>query len=74
MMTFDEVLIAAVLVMLIASTYMGFAVRQSLYHSRKAFEALIEEVVNLDEQVERLEHRVADLEPAQTHSRPHPLS
>jgi hypothetical protein len=82
----DEILLGAVLVMLIASTYMGFAVQRSLYHSRKAFEALTKEITqitianfHLDEEVERLKHRVAELEfgsgdAAQIRSRPRPLN
>jgi hypothetical protein len=64
----DELLLAAVLVMLIASTYMGFAMQRSLYHSRKAFEALLIEIgtmgratLNLDEEVVRLKERVEAL-------------
>jgi hypothetical protein len=82
----NQILLGAVLVMLIASTYMGFAVQRSLYHSRKTFEALTKEIgkmglatLDLDEEVERLKHRVAELEggssdAAQTHSQPRPLN
>jgi hypothetical protein len=82
----DEILLGAVLVMLIASTYMGFTVQRSLYHSRKALEALAQEIgkmglatLVLDEEVEHLKHRVAELEggssdAAQTQSQPRPLN
>jgi hypothetical protein len=65
----DEILLCAVLVMLIGSTYMGFAVKRSLYRLRKT------STLNLDEEVERLKYRVAALEgrssdAAQTQSQP----
>jgi hypothetical protein len=65
----DQILLGAVLVMLIGSICMGFAVQRSLYHSRKTFEALTKEIgkmglatLDLDGEVERLKRRVADLE------------
>ena len=86
----DEILLGAVLVMLIASTYMGFAVKRSLYDNQKSFEALTEAltkeigamelaIINLDEEVTRLSHRVAELEggssdAARIRSQPHPLN
>jgi hypothetical protein len=82
----DVILLGAVLVMLIASTYMGFTVQRSLHHSKKAFEALIKEIgamrlaaLDLDEEVTRLKHRVAELEDgssdaAQIRSQPRPLN
>jgi hypothetical protein len=82
----NEILLGAVLVMLIASTYMGFAMQRSLYHSKKSFEALIKEIgkmglatLDLEQEVERLKHRVAELErgssdAAQTRSQQPPLS
>jgi hypothetical protein len=80
-MMFDEILIVAVFVMLIASTYMGYCVQRSLYHSRKAFEGFAREVsafrlalIHLDERVERLEADVAGQEPEQTHFPPRPLN
>ena len=54
-MRFDEVLLCAVLVMLTASIYMGWCVQRSLYHSRKAFEVLIEEISAIKRRVAELE-------------------
>jgi hypothetical protein len=84
-MNYDEILLSAVLVMLIGSTYMGFAVQRSLYHSRKTFEALTEEITKmaitnfaLDDEVTALKYRVAELEDdadaAQIRSQPRPLN
>jgi hypothetical protein len=82
----DEILLGAVLVMLIGSTYMGFTVKRSLYHSRKAFEALTKEIgkmglatLDLEAEVARLKLRVAALEwrsddAAQIRSQPPPLN
>ena len=68
-MRFDEVLLCAVLVMLIASTYMGWCVQRSLYHSKKAFEAVVQEIggmrlatLDIDQEVAQLKRRVAELE------------
>jgi len=46
-MSFDELLLGAVLVMLIASTYMGWCVQRALYHSRHAMIALRDEYVRM---------------------------
>jgi hypothetical protein len=68
-MNWDELLLCTVLVMLIASTYTGFCVQRSLYHSKKTFEALIQEIgglrlatLDLDQEVAQLKHRVTELE------------
>jgi hypothetical protein len=68
-MTFDEILLTAVLVMLIGSIFMGLSVQLSLRRSREAFEALIKEIgamglatLKLDQRLETLEYRVKELE------------
>jgi len=58
----DEILIVAVGVMLIGSIYMGFTVQRSLYHTRKAFEALTKELVHVDLELTRLQNRLTALE------------
>lgn len=82
----DEVLIVAVGLMLCASILMGLNLRLALDRSRKAFEALAIQLssltgstLNLDQKVERLERRIAELEgdlpdAEQTRSQPHPLN
>ena len=68
-MSFDEILLSAVLVMLIASTFMAWSLQQSLRQSRQAFESLVKEIgamglamLNLDYRLEWLERRVKELE------------
>lgn len=68
-MNFDEILLSAVLVMLIASTFMAWSLHSSLRHSRQAFEALVEQLgtmgmaaIALDRRLETLEYRVKELE------------
>ena len=68
-MNFDEVLLCAVLVMLIGSIYMGYCVQRSLYHSKKAFEAVVQEIggmrlatLDLDQEVAQLKRRITELE------------
>ena len=68
-MRFDEILVIAVIVMLIASTYMGYCVQRTLYHSKMALEVLAEEnskmtlaALDLGQEVARLKHRVAELD------------
>jgi hypothetical protein len=68
-MSFDELLLGAVLVMLIASTYMGWCVQRALYHSRHAMIALRDEYMRmsqlsfeLNERVGLLEYRLRELE------------
>jgi hypothetical protein len=61
-MRFDEVLLCAVLVMLIASMYMGFCVQRSLYHNREAFRTFIKEIGVFGVALHKLDQRVAELE------------
>jgi hypothetical protein len=68
-MTFDEILLIAVLVMSIASTWMAWGVQSSLRRSREALEALVEQLgamglasLDHDQRIERLEHRIKELE------------
>lgn len=62
-MSFDEILLGAVLVMLIASTCMAWSVQQSLRRSRQAFDFLVKEIGAMqDQKIEMLEHRVKELE------------
>ena len=68
-MNFDEILLTAVLVMLIASTWMAWGMQSSLRRSREAFEALVKQIgtmglatIALDRKVESLEERIRELE------------
>jgi isopentenyl diphosphate isomerase/L-lactate dehydrogenase-like FMN-dependent dehydrogenase len=68
-MIFDEILLIAVLVMLIASTSMAWSMQLSMRRSREALEALVKQIgevglanLNHDQRIERLEHRVEELE------------
>jgi type II secretory pathway component PulJ len=72
-MSFDEILLITVLVMLIASTFMAWSVLQSSLRSRQAFEALVKEIgamglatLDLDRRLETLEYRVKELENERT--------
>lgn len=56
-MRVDEILIVAVIVMLMASIFMGLTVQRSLRHSQKAFEALIEKIDEFERRVAELEQR-----------------
>ena len=69
MMSFDEILLSAVLVMLIGSTVMAWSLQQSLRLSRQAFEAVVKQIgtmglatIALDRRVESLEERIKELE------------
>jgi hypothetical protein len=59
---FDEVLILAALVMLIGSIWMGYAMRRSLYHSQKAFDALTESMKVYFIEIDQLKDRLDKLE------------
>ena len=68
-MNFDEVLLSAVLVMLIASTWMGWSLRLAMRRSQQALESFAKEIgtmglaaLQLDRRLETLEHRVKGLE------------
>ena len=72
-MKFDEILLSAVLVMLIASTLMAWSLQSSLRHSRQALEALVKQIgamglatIDLDRKVESLGQRVKELENERT--------
>ena len=43
-MSFDEILLSAVLVMLIGSTFAAWSLQQPLRQSRQAFEFLVKEI------------------------------
>jgi hypothetical protein len=58
----DTVLFLAVLMMLISSTYMGFAMKRSLYHSQKAFDALTESMKVYFVEIDQLKDRLEKLE------------
>jgi hypothetical protein len=69
MMIFDEILLIAVLVMLIASTFMAWSLILASRRSRVALEALVKQIgtmglatVALDRKVESLEARIKELE------------
>jgi hypothetical protein len=53
----DEILIAAVLVMLAASTYGATVLQRALFHQRKAFEALVKQLDQIEERLAELEQR-----------------
>ena len=61
-MRFDEVLLCAVLVMLIASTYMSFSIQRALYHNREAFLHVIKGLGDFGVALHRLDQRVQELE------------
>ncbi len=58
----DEILLGAILVMMIASTYMAYCLNRSLRHSRKAFEALIRDFASLDLELTKMNNRLDRLE------------
>jgi hypothetical protein len=66
---FDEILLSAVLIMLIASTWMGWSLRLAMHRSRQSLEALVKQIgalglatLNVDRRLEKLEERVQELE------------
>jgi cell division protein FtsB len=68
-MKYDEILLSAVLVMLIASTWMGWSLRLAMHRSQQAVESLAKEIgtmglatLKLDQRLETLEYRVKELE------------
>jgi hypothetical protein len=72
-MNFDEILLSAVLVMLIASTWMAWSMQSSLRRARESFEALVRQIgtmglatIALDRKVESLEERIRELENERT--------
>jgi hypothetical protein len=58
----DDILLAAVLVMLMASTFMAWNVQRALYHSRKSMDLLISEYSAMTEELWELKGRVLQLE------------
>lgn len=61
-MNFDEALLCAVLVMLIASTYIGFSIQRALYHYKQVSRTLIEEFGTFGVALHKLDQRVQELE------------
>ena len=68
-MIWSEMLLLCVLVMLIASIYMGFCINRALFHSRMAMRSLRIEYavmkelcVKFDQRMDALETRIKELE------------
>jgi hypothetical protein len=72
-MIFDEILLIAVLVMLIASTWMAWSLRLAMHRSRQSLDSLVKQIgamglatLQLDRRLETLEYRVKELENERT--------
>jgi hypothetical protein len=61
-MKWDELLLCAVLVMLIASTYMGYCIQRALYHYKEVGRHVITGLGDFGIALHKLDERVRELE------------